>query len=557
MATNIDVRRDDPAPALSPKLSKAAQLRAQLKSPELSFLMEAHDGLSSKIVEEAGFRGVWASGLSMATALGVRDSNEASWTQVLEILEFMSDATSIPILMDGDTGFGNFNNMRRLVRKLCQRDIAGVCIEDKLFPKTNSFLGHGQPLADIDEFCGKIKAGKDSQTNDDFCVVARIEALISGWGLDEALRRAEAYHDAGADALLVHSKISSASEILAFMQEWDNRSPVVIVPTTYYGTPTDQFRDAGISAIIWANHSLRASIKAMRETVRAIHDQESIAEIEDRIASLRDVFTLAGNAELSEAEDRYLPSTDDNIRAVVLAASRGSALGPLTEDQPKCMVDIRGQPLLRRLVSTLRESGVRDVNVVRGYRKEAVDLPNITTLDNDDYETTGEAASLACALDKIEGDCVIAYGDILFRRYILDNLLQAEGDIVVGVDAMWRERAGQTAERVRDLVQASATFSPSYHDDEPVLLRRVADDISDDDVCGEWIGLARLSARGSELLRAEIEAMREDGSLNSASLPDLFSRLALKETPPRVVYVTGHWLDVNDAFDLAKAGDFT
>ncbi len=557
MATNIDVRRDDPVPALSPKLSKAAQLRAQLKSPELSFLMEAHDGLSSKIVEEAGFRGVWASGLSMATALGVRDSNEASWTQVLEILEFMSDATSIPILMDGDTGFGNFNNMRRLVRKLCQRDIAGVCIEDKLFPKTNSFLGHGQPLADIDEFCGKIKAGKDSQTNDEFCVVARIEALISGWGLDEALRRAEAYHDAGADAVLVHSKISSASEILAFMQEWDNRSPVVIVPTTYYGTPTDQFRDAGISAIIWANHSLRASIKAMRETVRAIHDQESIAEIEDRIASLRDVFTLAGNAELSEAEDRYLPSTDDNIRAVVLAASRGSALGPLTENQPKCMVDIRGQPLLRRLVSTLRESGVRDVNVVRGYRKEAVDLPNITTLDNDDYETTGEAASLACALDKIEGDCVIAYGDILFRRYILDNLLQAEGDIVVGVDAMWRERAGQTAERVRDLVQASAPFSPSYHDDEPVLLRRVADDISDDDVCGEWIGLARLSARGSELLRAEIEAMREDGSLNSASLPDLFSRLALKETPPRVVYVTGHWLDVNDAFDLAKAGDFT
>jgi phosphoenolpyruvate phosphomutase len=493
----------------------------------------------------------------MATALGVRDSNEASWTQVLEILEFMSDATSIPILMDGDTGFGNFNNMRRLVRKLCQRDIAGVCIEDKLFPKTNSFIGHGQPLADIDEFCGKIKAGKDSQTDDDFCVVARIEALISGWGLDEALRRAEAYHDAGADALLVHSKISAATEILAFMKEWDNRSPVVIVPTTYYGTPTDQFRDAGISAIIWANHSLRASIKAMRETVQAIHEQESIAEVEDRIASLRDVFTLAGNAELSEAEDRYLPSTDDNVRAVVLAASRGSALGPLTEDQPKCMVDIRGQPLLRRLVSTLRESGVRDVHVVRGYRKEAVDLPNITTLDNDDYETTGEAASLACAFDRIEGDCVIAYGDILFRRYILDNLLDAEGDIVVGVDAMWRERTVHTPVRVRDLVQASAPFNPSYHDDEPVLLQRVADDISGDDVCGEWIGLAKLSARGSELLRAEIEAMREDGSLNLASLPDLFTRLAGRDNPPRVVYVTGHWLDVNDAFDLAKAGDFT
>ena len=174
-------------------LSKPAQLKAALVSPELSFLMEAHNGLSARIVEEAGFKGIWASGLSMSAALGVRDNNEASWTQVLEALEFMSDATTIPILVDGDTGYGNFNNMRRLVKKLCQRSIAGVCIEDKLFPKTNSFIGDGQPLADIDEFCGKIKAGKDSQLDPDFCVVARVEALISGWGLDEALRRAEAY----------------------------------------------------------------------------------------------------------------------------------------------------------------------------------------------------------------------------------------------------------------------------------------------------------------------------------------------------------------------------
>ena len=552
MATKLEGHHD----VVDDHPSKSAQLRAALNSPDLSFLMEAHDGLSAKIVEEAGFRGIWASGLSMATALGVRDSNEASWTQVLEVLEFMSDATTIPILMDGDTGYGNFNNMRRLVRKLCQRSIAGVCIEDKLFPKTNSFLGEGQPLADMDEFCGKIKAGKDSQTDEDFCVVARIEALISGWGLDEALRRAEAYHAAGADALLVHSKQSTATEILAFMREWDNRGPVVIVPTTYYGTPTDQFRDAGISAIIWANHNLRASIKAMRETARAIHDQESIANVEDRIASLRDVFDLAGNAELSEAETRYLPSTGDNVRAVVLAASRGSALGPLTEDQPKCMIDIRGQPLLRRLTSTLRECGIRDISVVRGYRKDAVELANIATIDNDDYETTGEAASLACALDKIEGDCVIAYGDILFRRYILDNLLEAEGDILVGVDALWRERTGRAVDHVRDLVHASAPFSPSYLDDDAVLLRRVAPDLTPEETCGEWVGLARLSARGSELVRAEIEAMRADGSLKTASLPDLFTRLARSDTPPRVVYVTGHWLDVDDAFDLAKAGDF-
>src|SRR6266487_1188198 len=133
-------------------MKKTAQLRALIESDELEFVMEAHNGLAARIVEEAGFKGIWGSGLSMSAAMGVRDNNEASWTQVLEALEFMSDATTIPILLDGDTGYGNFNNMRRLVKKLEQRDIAGVCIEDKLFPKTNSFVGEAQPLADMEEF---------------------------------------------------------------------------------------------------------------------------------------------------------------------------------------------------------------------------------------------------------------------------------------------------------------------------------------------------------------------------------------------------------------------
>ena len=132
-----------------------------IHSKELEFIMEAHNGMSAKIVEETGFKGIWGSGLAMSAQFGVRDSNEISWTQIIDMLEFMSDATEIPILLDGDTGYGNFNNMRRLVKKLEQREIAGVCIEDKLFPKTNSFIdGEHQPLADVDEFCGKIKAGK-------------------------------------------------------------------------------------------------------------------------------------------------------------------------------------------------------------------------------------------------------------------------------------------------------------------------------------------------------------------------------------------------------------
>jgi len=555
MATNVETGAMPGKPG--PALSKSARLRALLEGPELGFLMEAHDGLSAKIAEEAGFEAIWASGLSMSAALGVRDSNEASWTQVLEVLEFMADATGIPILMDGDTGYGNFNNVRRLVMKLCQRGIAGACIEDKLFPKTNSFIGDGQPLADMEEFCGKIKAGKDSQTDPDFVLVARVEALISGWGLDEALKRAHAYRDAGADAVLIHSKQSSANEIMSFMREWDDSCPVVIVPTTYYGTPTDQFRAAGVNAVIWANHSVRASISAMREAARKIHDEESVVGLEDRIATVKDIFQLAGNDELKDAEDRYLPTDDDAPRGIVLAATRGSALGPLTEDKPKCMVEIQGQPLLRRLTRSLRQSGVRDVAVVRGYAKDAVDLPNLTYIDNDAFETTGEAASLATAIDRLTGDTVIAYGDILFRRYILDALVETEGDIVLAVDGMWRERTDRSENSGRDLVRCSRPFSPSFIEDDPVLFEGIVADANDADDCtGEWIGIARLSKKGAELVRKELEAMKSDGTLETADLATLFARLADAANAPHVHYVAGHWLDVNDAFDLARARDF-
>ena len=538
--------------------SKATRFRSLLLSPELTFLMEAHDGLSAKIVEEAGFPAIWASGLTVSAALGVRDSNEASWTQVLEVLEFMADATSVPILLDGDTGYGNFNNVRRLVRKLCQRGVAAVCLEDKLFPKRNSFIGDHQPLADVDEFCGKIKAGKDSATESDFSIVARVEALIAGRGLDEALRRAEAYHAAGADGILIHSKRQTADEILAFAAEWARRAPLVIVPTMYYATPADAYRKAGISVVIWANHNLRASISAMREVSRRIRDEESLVGVEGAIASVRDVFALAGNWELEEAERRYLGPAPAVPRAIVIAASRGAALGPLTAERPKCMIDVRGQPLLRRLCGTLRECGVGDITVVRGYRKAAIDVPSIATVDNDAYETTGEAASLACAIDRLQGPCVVSYGDILFRRHLLDALLAAEGDVVVAVDALQRGKADLDPERVTDLVGCSRRHTGDYLEDEaPVWLRRIGNDLAPAEADGEWIGLAKLSARGAALVAAELEAMRADGSLARASLLEMLSRLIAAGHPIGVVYVLGGWLDVDDAFDLARARNFT
>lgn len=222
----------------------------------------------------------------------------------------MSDATSIPILIDADTGFGNFNNVRRLVKKLEQIDVAGMCIEDKLFPKTNSFIdGEQQTLADPYEFAGKIKAAKDTQKDPNFCVVARVESFIAGWGLSEALRRAEIYLESGADAILIHSKKNTAEQVIDFKSEWGNRCPLIIVPTMYSSTPTSIFREHQFSIAIWANQIMRSAITAMQATAARIYGQESIAETEQQVVPVSEIFRLQNTQELKNAEDRYLPNS--------------------------------------------------------------------------------------------------------------------------------------------------------------------------------------------------------------------------------------------------------
>jgi phosphoenolpyruvate phosphomutase len=283
---------------------KSAALRVLLDS-KASILMEAHNGMSAKIVQEAGFAGIWASGFTMAAALGLRDANEASWTQVLNNVELIADAVDIPVLLDGDTGFGNFNNVRRLVRKLEQRGIAGVCLEDKSFPKANSFSAGRHELVPTVEFSGKIRAALDHRVDHDFCIVARTEALISGATLTEALDRAEAYREAGANAILIHSKRSDAEEVLKFADHWRGRTPLLAIPTTYPTAPIESLYHAGVTTIIWANQIFRGAVTAMRRIARQIHTQKSIAAIEGDVASIHDILELVDTNELIDAEMRY------------------------------------------------------------------------------------------------------------------------------------------------------------------------------------------------------------------------------------------------------------
>lgn len=541
----------------SDELRKTTRFRRLLDSDDLEFLLEAHNGITAKIGEEAGFKGLWAGGLCMSAQYGVRDSNEASWTQVLEMLEFMADATRIPILLDGDTGYGNFNNVRRLVRKLEQRGIAAVCIEDKLYPKTNSFIdGNKQQLAEIDEFCSRIKAGKDAQADDEFAIITRVEAFIAGWGLSEALKRAEAYHEAGSDGILIHSALSTPTEILAFKREWADRSPVVIVPTKYYATPTEVLREAGFSIAIWANHLLRAAITTMQDCAATLAREQNLRSIEDSIAPVKEIFRLQGAPELQDAEERYLPKKVRSTRAIILAASRGGALGELTAERPKTMVEVRGQPLLGHIVTAYNAAGIKDITVVRGYRPDAVTLPALDYVDNADYADTSELVSLSCALEhmtNIDGDLIVSFGDVIFKRYILDVLMEPVADFVIAVDTNWG--ASVNRDRAADYVRCSEPHSRHafYHD---VTLEAAGEDLADDQIHGEWIGVLRASAEGLPALRTLVGELVENPDNRGAKLHHLLDELVRRGHAVRVVYTTGHWLDVDSLDDVLAAGSF-
>lgn len=517
--------------------------------------MEAHDGLSARIAAEAGFPALWASGLAISAMLGVRDNNEASWTQVLEVAEFMADAARVPILLDGDTGHGNFNNFRRFVRKLGSRGIAGVCIEDKIFPKTNSFLrGEAQPLAAVDEFCGKLKAGRDAQTDADFVIVARTEALIAGWGLAEALRRAEAYRAAGADAIVVHSAKSRPDEILAFLAAWENRHPVILIPTKYYTTPVEVFEQHRVAAVIWGNHLLRAALPAMQKVAARIARERSVAGVEESLAPLAEVFRLQGDDELRAAEARYLAAAPQRS-AIILAATRGSgALHPLTAEVPKTLLRVDGISLLDRLCDHLAALNVRNLSVVAGYRAETITRAGLRRFENAAWSATGEIASLDCAREALAGPCLIAYGDILCRRHVLQVLLDDEADFVIAADRHIRREPDEGVAKPRDLLRLTTPPAHDFLDGETTLTGAAyAEDFAAFDA--EWIGLLHCSAHGTQQVREWLDAAHARPDFARLAMVDLLADLVAQGRRVKVHLFSGNWTTIESVYDLAGASN--
>lgn len=296
---------NDSQPTPDPGASPSARLRALLSPGMATQLMGVHDGMSARIASAEGFPALWASSLCMSTGLGLRDSDEASWNQLITLVGSMTQVTARPVLVDGDTGYGNFNTARMFARAAERVGAAGVCFEDKFFPKMNSFFGDEHHLEPIGKFCGKLRACREMLSDPSFVLVARTETLIAGGSVAEALDRAAAYAAAGADVIFIHSRQPDVSQVAAFCRQWQSLRPVIISPTTYHRTAMAAFRDLGIAGVIWANQSMRAAYAAIRDTCRTVLAQESVSGVEDGIASLKEIFSLYEYERLARDDERY------------------------------------------------------------------------------------------------------------------------------------------------------------------------------------------------------------------------------------------------------------
>jgi phosphoenolpyruvate phosphomutase len=283
-------------------------LRDLVGPGRLASVMSAHNPLSARLAELAGFDGIWASGFELSAAYGVPDASLLSFIQHLDMTRAIVERVSAPVVADLDTAYGNAVNVMHVVGAHASAGGAAVVIEDKTFPKDTSLLAGGrQDLVRVEEFQGKIAAALTAGTQRDLLVVARTEALIADLGIDEALRRASAYTEAGADMILLHSKQKTPAEIVAFSRRWQGRTRLVVVPTAYPDLTEARIRELGnIGMVIYGNHAVRAAVTAMRQVFTEIRTDGGIHNVDKHIVSVEEIFELQRVTEMNAIEREFL-----------------------------------------------------------------------------------------------------------------------------------------------------------------------------------------------------------------------------------------------------------
>ena len=284
-------------------MQNSDMLHELIESKSILRVGGAFDAMSGKLVEINGFDAIWTGSFAISATHALPDASILTMTEFLNVSANIVDSCEIPVIADCDTGFGGPSNVSHLVKQYEQAGVAGISIEDKIFPKQNSLLKNGkQELLSEKEFVAKIIAGKESKINHDFMIIARTEALIAGLGVDEAIKRAKAYENAGADAILIHSKSNTPQEVFEFCDLWKGEIPIVVVPTSYGNVTVEELVNHNIKMVIYANQTLRIAHKAMSILLKKLEKANSLNEVDEEISSMEEIFELQKMFEIHSQE---------------------------------------------------------------------------------------------------------------------------------------------------------------------------------------------------------------------------------------------------------------
>ncbi|MDD5689127.1 MAG: isocitrate lyase/phosphoenolpyruvate mutase family protein, partial [Caldisericia bacterium] len=420
-----------------------------------------------------------------------------------------------------------------------------------------------QELASIPEFVGKIMAGKNAQKTESFMIFARVEALIAGWGMEEALKRAKAYVDAGADGILIHSKEKTPNEIIEFTRKWNNykNKPIIIVPTSYPSFSEEQMKKLGIKVVIYANQGLRAAVKGMNKILGQIR-RSGINSINGKIASMAEIFELQGMTQMKNNEKKYLRTDKGDIKVIIPAAGDVSfeesfKEKDLLKDLPVTMLDINGKSILQRTVDNLNQLGIQDIAVVTGYKGEKIFNEGITKIENRDYKNTFDIDSIMMAYQEFSGKTLMIYSDMLFEKDIIEKLLRANDDIVLAIDSSYQQ--DKFPKKDLDLVMAKY---PPIKGERVINVRnlnhvlKIGKNIPREDANYEFAGIAMFSQKGFKILKSEYEKLKKQEINKKIDLNFLLQTIIDQGRSVRGVEINGGWTEIKNFEDYRRACAF-
>lgn len=345
--------------------SKTRQLRELIGRSKGLVICGVHDGLSARLAERSGFEGLWAGGFGITACKAIPDVGMISMSEHLAVCIEINRATRLPVVADVDDGFGDVINVIRVVREYEAAGIAAICLEDNEHPKRNSlYQVLDRQLVSRDVFAAKIRAAKDHQRTEDFVVIARTEALVADLGLAEAVDRAYAYADAGADLVLVHCKDPDPDLVYAFAKQWDRDVPLAAVPTTYPDATAEDLVQHGYRLIVFANHPMRAAVKQMDHVMRKMVTTGSLRAVDDEICTLGEVFSLVDFEEVNRLTERYIQHVgeprDILSERIISAHMPDRADAPALEFRDRTLSYGELQRLVSHAMKIMQRCGVGD-----------------------------------------------------------------------------------------------------------------------------------------------------------------------------------------------------